>query len=36
MSTYCTELGTVLNAVHGPKWEGDSKKRGRRYICAAH
>ena len=28
MRTYCIAQGTLLNALWGPKWEGNPKKRG--------
>ena len=32
MRTYCTAQGTLLNALWGPKWEGNPKKRGYMYT----
>lgn len=33
MRTYCTARGTLLSALWGPKWEGNSEQRGYMYTC---
>ena len=32
MRTYCITQGTLLNALLGPKWEGNPKKRRYMYM----